>query len=214
MARPAHIQESHLLALHTRLLDQDPTAAAELVDLLSDPLIDKLTRHPKARGFRHLISDAVEDSLVNYIKRPEQYQPAKRGLWGYLVMAATGDLLNAIEKERRTLLREKPVSDVEHGLEGRKRVVASAGSKLDAKGPEYVASIRELRAAADREFTDPREREVAELMIRGVSDVATIADVMRIGQLPMDQQRAQVKRCKGRVSKRLRRLGERLRETR
>jgi hypothetical protein len=129
-------------------------------------------------------------------------------------MAATGDLLNAIEKERRTLSREKPLADVEHRLERRNRVVASAGSKLDAEGPEYRARIEELRAAADREFTDPREREVAELMIGGVSDVAAFAAVLGIEQLPVGQQRVQVKRCKDRVSKRLQRLGERLRETR
>lgn len=213
MARPAQIQESHLLALHTRLLDLDPTAAAVLVDLLSDPLADTLKRNPKARGFRHLIADAVEDALVNHIKRPGQYQPAKRGLWGYLVMAATGDLLNAIEKERRTLSREKPVADVEHGLKGRNKVMASSGSKMDAEGPEYRACIEELRAAADREFSDPREREVAELMIGGVSDVAVFADVLGIEHLPVDHQRAQVKRCKDRISKRLLRLGDRLRET-
>jgi hypothetical protein len=180
---------------------------------MSDPLIDKLKRHPKARRFWHLIPDAVEDALVNYFKRPEQYQPAKRGLWGYLVMAATGDLLNAIEKERRTLRREKPVADVEYGLDRRNRVVVSAGSKLDAEGPEYRAFFKELRTAADREFTDPREREVAELMIGGISNVEAFAAVMGIGQLPLEQQRVQVKRCKDRVSKRLQRLGERLRET-
>jgi RNA polymerase sigma-70 factor (ECF subfamily) len=214
VARPADIAESHLLAIHTRLLDQDPTAAAVLVDLLSDPLCDKLKRHRKARRFRHLISDAVEDALVSYIKRPEQYQPAKRGLWGYLAMAATGDLLNAIEMERRTLLREKPVADVEHGVGRRNRFVVSAASKSDAEGPEYRARVEELRTAAHGEFTDPRDREVAELMIGGISDMAIFAAVLGIEQLPVRQQRVQVKRCKDRVSKRLQRLGKRLRETR
>lgn len=180
------------------------------MDLLSEALTDKLKRHPNARRFQHLILDAVEDALVNYIKRPAQYQPKKRGLWGYLVMAATGDLLNAIEKERRTLSREKPVADVEHGSQRRNKVVASAASKLDTQGPEYRASIQELLVAAERELADPHELEVAKLMFAGVSEVAAYANVLGIEHLPVYEQREQVKRCKDRVKKRLRRLGERL----
>lgn len=210
MAKADHIQDSDLLALHARLVDNDPTAAAVLVDLLSEPLINKLKRHPQAKGFQHLVLDAVEDALVSYIKRPEQYQPAKRGLWGYLVMSATGDLLNLVEKERRALAREKPVADVEVGGKGRNKIMASAGSKLDAQGPEYRASMNELREATMRTLVDPRERQVAELIFAGASETSAYAAVLGIEHLPVEEQREQVKRCKDRVTKRLHRLGRRL----
>ena len=214
MSRPKHIEESQLLALHARLLHRDPTAGAVLVNLLIDALTDELMRHPKARGQRELVADAVDDALVSYIKQPEQFKSAKRGLWGYLVMAATGDLLNGIEKERRTRKKETQLADVELGPEGRNKVVASAGTKFDAQGPEYRAWIAELRAAANEQFSDPGEREVAKLMLSGISKLDAFVEALGIGSLPIDRQRAEVKRCKDKVTKRLQRLGERLRETR
>jgi hypothetical protein len=125
-------------------------------------------------------------------------------------MSATGDLLNAVERERRILAREKPVADVELEATGRNRVMASSSNRLDAEGPEYRASVDELRAAAEKALEDPRERQVAELMFAGVSEVSAFANVLRIEHLPIEEQRDQVKRCKDRVTKRLQRLGARL----
>lgn len=210
MGKPAHIQQSELINLHARMLARDPTAAAVFVDLLLVPLSDALKRHPRARGFTELVENAVEDSLIAYIKAPEKYVPAKRGLWGYLLMAATGDLRNAVDREHRRRRREKTKSDVEDDPQGRNKVMTSAASKLDAKDAGYRAWIGELRVAVDAQFSDPAERAVAHLVIKRVSGLRPFAEAMGVSLLPIEQQRAEVKRCKDRVSKRLQRLGERL----
>lgn len=69
---------------------------------------------------------------------------------------------------------------------------------------EILAMIREHAASFSTE-----ERAVIELMGEGVRESAAYADVLGISHLPLEEQRAAVKREKDRLSRRLERLRER-----
>ena len=71
--------------------------------------------------------------------------------------------------------------------------------------PETVAVIRERAKSFSVD-----ELAVIELMGEGVRDTASYADVLGISHLPLDEQRAAVKREKDRLSGQLERLRERL----
>src|SRR5258708_2197306 len=64
----------------------------------------------------HLIDTAVIDAMVNYFNRPEQYDAAALSLYPFLRMAAKGDLLNALRRQKRVVELKHPES--EHVLEG------------------------------------------------------------------------------------------------
>src|SRR6266545_349485 len=121
--------------IHARLLAGDPTAPAELVESIRSPLFEGLRRKYPKLANSELLLDAVTDSLMSYIKRPEQFDPAKRGLLGFLVMAADGDLLNALAKQTRRQRKEVPLEDVELDAIAGKRAAGDADlvAALDAQ---------------------------------------------------------------------------------
>jgi RNA polymerase sigma-70 factor (ECF subfamily) len=56
------------------------------------------------KRFRRVAEDevmqAAADAMLNYIERPERFDPTRLALAAYLTMSAQGDLLNAIAKHR------------------------------------------------------------------------------------------------------------------
>src|SRR5207249_9166294 len=92
--------------IHERLFAADPVAPTELAEGVWKPLFKELEkRHPRLRE-SDFLRDAASDALISYIKQPTQFDPAKRGLFGFLIMAAEGDLRNALAKTARRKRRE------------------------------------------------------------------------------------------------------------
>ena len=90
---PASARE---LELHSRLVDGDPMACAELYDRYAEGLAEDLA-HRYDRIAAHdqgLVSAAVTDAIFAYTADPTRYRPGDKNLRGYLRMAAVGDLLN------------------------------------------------------------------------------------------------------------------------
>lgn len=96
-----------------RLLSNDPTASSELAHGVLDPLLNRLGKKFPDLRESDLLYDAVTDALMEYIKNPSKFDPSKRGLFGYLFMAAKGDLLNALSKKERHRKKEIITADVE-----------------------------------------------------------------------------------------------------
>src|SRR4051812_49196042 len=128
MARPAHIAGHQLLKLHKRLLENDPTAPSELASLVFEPLVKQLAESPAGHKHRDLVADAVSDALISYLKTPTQFDPTKRGLWGFLTMAAEGDLANAIESLLRARKKEKKGTAVADADSVRNRPMTSSAT--------------------------------------------------------------------------------------
>lgn len=187
--------------IHERLLAGDVTAPAELAEGLIGPLLQRLTKkYPKLRD-PDLLYDAVTDALMNYIKRPTQFDPVKRGLMGFLVMAAEGDLLNALAKDKRRRQKEIPLEDVELR-------VAAGNSEVEEGNSETEPKRRKLREELPQIFGDPKDLALVELIIAGERATVAFVKVLELQHLPADQQRREVKRHKDRLKKRLERYGK------
>jgi len=191
--------------IHKRLLAEDATASAELVETIMDELTEKLGgRYPNQRG-SDLIADAITEALMGYIKNPAQYKPEKMGLFSYLLMSANGDMLNSLAKVRRR--KEIFFEDVElEAADGKEFVEAVA------VGPETRIHAQRLRKEIYELFDDPKDRDIASLIIEGERSTEAFAEIIGIKDMSDDEKRREVKRHKDRIKKRLERYGEKISE--
>lgn len=186
--------------IHARLLAGDPVASTELAEAAWKRLVEKIEkRHPRLKD-SDFLRDAATDALISYIKNPSQFDPAKQSLFGFLIMAAEGDLRNALAKAARRKRREIAVADVE---------LASAGGKGRAEAPGMDARLEaeQLRDEIRELFKDPRDRRALELLIDGERSTRAFARVWGLEGLPAKEQAREVKRHKDRVKKMLQRYG-------
>jgi hypothetical protein len=151
----------------------------------------------------HLVDTAVEDALLSYFKRPEQYDPAKLRLEGYLYMSARGDLLNLLkqqEKDSRQVGLAEVVelgdSDTEHGVEVQDELDMET-FVLNRTSPVWERLSQIL--------PDSTDQEIVLLMMEGVRETSVYADVLGISDHAPEEQFIIVKRHKDRVKKRLQR---------
>ena len=187
--------------IHERLLAGDVTAPAELAEALLEPLLQRLARKYPQLPDPNILYDAVTDALMSYIRCPAQFDPARRGLIGFLVMAADGDLRNALAKEKRRRQKEISREDVELGA-------AAGNSEVRAGNSETEPGREKLRQELPRIFTDPTDLAMVELIISGERTTAAFVEVLQLHHLPVEQQRREVKRHKDRLKKRLERYGK------
>lgn len=106
------LDQEELLELHNQLLRGDPDARAKIADRVFIPLLHTMGRLNPRHSRGSILQEATEDALISYLNHPEQYDPEKRGLFGYLVMSASGDLKNALAKDRRTRKHEFSVGNM------------------------------------------------------------------------------------------------------
>ena len=184
--------------IHKRLCEGDSTAPAELAEGVMKALIEKLSHKYPNLPDSDLPAEVAADALMDYIKRPEQFDPTQRGLFGFLVMAAEGDLKNALAKIARRHKKEIQLEPVE--------VDERDGNTRDRTGEleEKIDSER-MQDALDALFDDPKDRAVVKLIMEGERATEVFAQVLELETLPEDQQRTEVKRNKDRIKKRLQR---------
>ena len=192
------------LALHTRLVNGDPTASAEIAEIFLPLVVGRLAHHVAHDPDPHTAQQAAIDALVSYIQRPEQYNPNSLGLLAFLVMSAIGDQRNAADSARRR---------ANHELEWGSGVAKGQGSPEyeteHADESDFVARIIENESnifawLADR-IPSVTDRSVVELMLEGVRRTEAYAIVLDITQLPLPEQVRLVKQHKDRLKARLRR---------
>ena len=193
--------------VHDRLLQGDPTASADCAGAVIGPVTKRLERRfPEHRG-SDVLADAVTDAVFSYLRRPAQYDPARRGLLGFLAMAAEGDLKNALAKWQRRKEMEVPLDDVD--------VETLAGNRMVGSGdPAGEGDLDEIRSGVNALFDHPRDRRLAELVLDGERSVEPYARILKVNNLPIDEQRREVKRHKDRIKKRLERYGQGIRQRR
>jgi hypothetical protein len=189
--------------LHQRLLDGDITAAAEIAELFMPVVIDKLGRGYPSLDDPHLIDTAVEEALVSYFERPEQYDPAKLDLAGYLRMSADGDLRNLLKKEKRIQSQqslseyvELSDDDTEHEAE------VPDDFNLEALVFSHCSPVWQRLSDL---LPDPVDQEIVLLMMEGERKTSVYADVLGISSRPSEEQAQVVKRHKDRIKKTLQR---------
>lgn len=188
---------------HRRLIaGDDPTASTELAEQLYIGLV----LHTQARAGNAdpvLVEEAVGQALLDYIDRPERYNPELASLQAYLLNAAYRDYQNARAKEDRktrkneSLFREETLVDT----------IPDDAAERDLG--KLLAELRadEIWSTIEAAFPDRIEREIIMLIANDVRATETYAQVLGIANLPPDERAREVKRVKDRIIKRLRRLG-------
>lgn len=180
-------------ALVARLVALDPTVFNDIAAAFLGPLVAFLRRsHPRAD--EHLLFTAAEDAVISLLKNPKAFDPARGSLLGFLRMAARGDLSNALRTEERHQRNRAPRECVEDAPAAGNTEVDSPGPALD--DPDLAAAV-----AA---FTEPEQRFFA-LLRAGENRTGPLAAALGLADRPADEQRAEVKRTRDRLLKRLRR---------
>ena len=111
--RRERLDPDELLELHRKILSGDLTARETLADKVLLPMLHTMgRRHPEETSGTVLLH-AVENALISYLNRPEQYKPERgSNLLTYLVMAAGGDRLNELDRRHRRRKREVQLAPV------------------------------------------------------------------------------------------------------
>jgi RNA polymerase sigma-70 factor (ECF subfamily) len=191
--------------IHERLLADDVTAPAELAEaVLEEPVLQLLTQRlrrdfPKLND-PDLLYDSVISALMNYIKRPLQFDPTKRSFIGFLAMAARGDLINAL-RQRRHWRKEISLEDVE--------ILSEVGNNL--VGGEICHDrfdSQKMWEEVHKLFPEPRDLEILKLIMAGEKKTEAFAKILGIENRSPEEQRLEVKRHKDRIQKRLERYGK------
>ena len=186
-----------LEALHGRVLADDPTASAELFEAVHRPLWRVLVR-----TFGGLLEeDAVDlatDAIVEYLGKPNRFQPEKASLFTYLAVIAKGDALNrlrsiAISKghHQRFVELQDPDGNIQDDATDTRM---AAQSILEKYGSQIVENETDIA--------------VLKLMLMGESETDTYAAALGIQNLPQEERKALVKKYRDKIEKRLKRVGE------
>jgi hypothetical protein len=190
-------------ALHQRLLNGDVTAPAEIAELFMPVIIGKLHRGYPALDDPHLVDTAVEDALMNYFARPEQYDPAKLSLAGYLRMSANGDLLNLLKRAKK-IQKQQSLSEyveledgsVEHGVK------VQDDFDLEALVLAHHSPVWQMLSDL---LPDPVDQEIVLMMMECVRETSAYASVLGISDCSPKEQAQVVKRHKDRIKRKLQR---------
>jgi Tol biopolymer transport system component/DNA-directed RNA polymerase specialized sigma24 family protein len=183
------------ISSHNRLLSGDKHAITEISELFFPLLIKRLKR-----GFNNLrdpqyIETAVVDVLIKYFRRPQRFDPDKGSLIGYLYKGAYRNVLTHLKQEHRRnefyrVIPEQELKSVA-GNHNPESQLLEKESPLIRKGQELMS--------------DPKDREILELMMQGVRETSEYAKVLGILNLSAVEQAIVVKRHKDRLKATLRR---------
>ncbi len=200
------ISQEEELALHRRLLDGDVTASVDLATWFLEPLIAWLVEKNSLKVPKDLCIEAAEDAVIALVKSPTSFKPARRmRLFAYLRMSAQGDLRNILRREGRERQHEISLEDVD--LSGH------AGKYLAEDGDQLrLLEVQEESARATEEVVAPTrdglteaESRALDLVLQGERKTAVFAEALGIADLPQNDQRAEVKRVKDKLKKRIER---------
>jgi RNA polymerase sigma-70 factor (ECF subfamily) len=203
------LKNAWYLEIHQRLLADDVTAPAELAQVVLEesviePLIRQLRRKFPRLNTPDLLYDSIIDALMNYIKRPSQFDPTKRSFLGFLVMAARMDLLNALRK-KQYWKKEISLGDVE--------LPSGAGNIwVEEESLRDRFDSQKMWEEVCKLFPELRDLEILKLIMAGEKKTEAFAKVLEIENRSPEEQRKEVKRHKDRIQKRLERYGKAIRK--
>lgn len=179
--------------LHDRLLSGDVTAPAEIAELFLPEVTAYLSRRFPNLTDPHWIDIAVTDALMNYFLRPEQFNPGKASLINYLKFASRYDLYNLLR-------REKSLPD---SVELEAAEMEYRAGQDDDPGVEeqIIQKYSTTWAQICHLLPEPEDQEFLLMMMDGIRETAAYALLLKITDLPEDEQAKVVKRNKDRIKK-------------
>ncbi len=197
--------------IHSRLLDNDPTAPGDLCREHLKPI----ERHLAARAYAHgvrdqsLVYDATVDAVFDYIQHPAKFDANQSTLLGYLKRAGERDLINQVRRDRRLRRGEELHDDVELSIvAGNKQAdVEKIRRNAEAEAVGRIDTERKLSAAMSN-MGGTLDQVLFRLLASGERNTAKFAAVLGISNLPITEQRRVVKQHKDRLKKTLQRREE------
>ncbi len=206
------------LTQHNNLLTGDPVASSIIADRIYPIVVNHLQlKYPKID--EALIISAASDAMINYIKRPAQYDPQKGSLESYLKMSADGDLKNLLksqkERSKKEILSDPMLPELNNNKkvvelhEGSAELLTERGvvGQCASSNPETDLVEKERDTSLAKIFSNEIDRRLGNLVINGVRETTHYADVLNINALPISEQRLLVKRHKDRIKKCIERSG-------
>ena len=196
--------------IHRRILQDDATAFAELCESVLPALVQFLQGRFSDQD-SHLCESTAIDCLLKYYQTPKIYDPKQISLFAYLRMAARYDLLSAVDKETRLHQRLTSLEELGDGRHTQKDEPQDSQAVLDDllqrhTDWSFTEIVQALEAQLDRE-----EKRCLWLMLEGVRENARYVEVLDLAEMDETDQRAEVKRVKDRLAKKLQRFGASIR---
>jgi RNA polymerase sigma-70 factor (ECF subfamily) len=197
---PAEDVPDQLLALHKRLLAGDRTASEEVASRLLGPLTQEVSSQFPHVDQEH-IWDGVVDALLDYCARPYQFDEGRRvPLDRFLRLAAWRNVANMFRGNNRRKVREERVG--QDPTEVSVELDSVAGNIVQK---EEIAAYQQRQKAIMNVLHNPQDRQIFALRLQGERRTEKFAEILGIGDLPIEAQRREVKRNKDRIDKILRR---------
>lgn len=187
-----------------RLLDGDNRATAECCERYLPLLLANLGWVAVRPPDEHLIEDAVHRALVEFVTRPQGYDPARSPLLVFLRMIARRRLINLMQRER-------PHREHRASLELVDLSRHQWNDRQDAPDLPLADEDTDVEAAVDAQLDDPRDREAFRMIVDRVRKTREYAVVYGLTGLPVAEQQAMVKKHKDRLKQVMRRMGMKLR---
>ncbi len=198
--------QQEALALHQRLLAQDPTASNDLADAYLETLVIWLGE-TDAHAPEDARIEAAEDAILSLIRNPESYSPELQTLEVYLRMSARGDLRNLLSKEQRCRQHQTPWNRVEHLPDAGKYLGRNDDPALPLRLAEERQSITAAVPDSVRRCLSETDQRALELILQKERRTSAYAELYGLLHLPAKEQRSEVKRHKDRLKKILNRAG-------
>jgi len=201
-----NLQSSPELQLHQRLLSGDKTASAEIAEAFIDRLVKQLQFKYRQTDEQE-IADAATTALMDYLEHPHKYKPELRSLYGYLKMAAEGDMNNALAKQKRRDSHLKMVSldDVAFlSLAG--NVDVENEIIIQQEAYTKLAELKQKQATTNVLIANNElDVQLLALMDADIGRTSEFSKVLAISHLPKDEQKRIVKQHKDRLKLRRKR---------
>jgi hypothetical protein len=139
-----------------------------------------------------IVNDAVEDAILDYLRRPDRYNPARSRLDTFIALAAKRDVLNALACDRRRQTREAAIASLQSPNTNLKN-----WSTLDKSDVSWTAVWELLTSNPERLFFLAR--------LDGERRTGPLAQILGLHTSPPEEQRRAVKRMTDKLRNRLRR---------
>ncbi len=194
------------IAIHQRLLAQDPTAANDLAVAYLEALVIWLGE-TDPRVAEDIRVEAAEDAILALIRKPVSYDPELQTLEVYLRMSARGDLRNRLRREQRHNKGRMALTTVELSPDAGKYLGRTDDPSLPLRVAEEKRGIAEAIPDPVRRGLSETDRRALELILQRERRTSVYAELYGLLHLPAKEQRGEVKRHKDRLKKVLRRAG-------
>jgi len=187
--------------LHARLINGDRVASEELAALILPELVIRLSGQWPTPAGTDAVHDAAVEVFVAYLGHPEQYDPSRKNLVSWLQMQAHGDLINDYRSPKRSFDRRR-VSPIREDVEAED----FARNLRLVKSDDYPSDVgRDALDKALGALDGDEDRRLLALLLDGDTSTEAAAEVLGISHLPLDVQRAEVKKNKDRIKAKVKR---------